>query len=144
MDRKRPLVGVGVMIKNKQGQILLGLRQGSHGSGEWAFPGGSMEFSETFFQTAKREAKEESGLIVGKCKLISVSEELCYLKDGKHYIVIGISAEYKGGKPRIMEPEKCLEWKWFNLNNLPKKIFQGTKLTINNYKAKKIYQEKNK
>ncbi|MDD3887579.1 MAG: NUDIX domain-containing protein [Patescibacteria group bacterium] len=145
MDKKRPLVGVGVMIKNKKGQVLLGLRQGSHGSGEWSFPGGHLEFGESFFQTARREAKEESGLIVGKCKLISVAEETRYLKsDDKHYVNIGILAEYRGGIPKIMEKDKCLKWKWFSLKKLPKKIFQGTELTINNYKAKKIYQEKNK
>lgn len=145
MDKKRPVVGVGVMIKNKKGQVLLGLRKGSHGAGEWCFPGGHLEFGETFFQTAIRETKEETGLKVKNCKLISVAEEFRYLKsDGKHCVNIGIEAKYKNGTPKIMEPDKCKEWKWFNLKKLPKKLFQGTELILNNYKAKKIYQEKNR
>lgn len=145
MDKKRPLVGIGVMIKNKKGQVLLGLRKGSHGSGEWCFPGGHLEFGETFYETAIRETKEETGLKVKNCKLISVAEEMGYLKsDGKHYINIGILAEYKGGIPRVLEPEKCEKWQWFSQNKLPKNLFQGTKLITKNYKSKKIYQEKNR
>jgi hypothetical protein len=39
-----------------------------------------------------------------------------------------------------MEPNKCKEWKWFNFNDLPNKMFEGTELVIKNYKAGKIYQ----
>ncbi len=39
MDKKYPKVGVGVMIM-RENKVLLGLRQGSHGAGEWSFPGG--------------------------------------------------------------------------------------------------------
>ncbi|MFA4941602.1 MAG: NUDIX domain-containing protein, partial [Patescibacteria group bacterium] len=38
-EKKYPRVGVGVMIQNEKGEVLLGLRQGSHGAGEWSFPG---------------------------------------------------------------------------------------------------------
>ena len=63
-----------------------------------------------------------------------------YIKtDGKHYLNIGVRAFYKGGQPKNMEPKKCLEWKWFNLDDLPKNLFQGTELTLKNFKAEKIY-----
>ncbi len=140
--KKRPRVGIGVMIQNKKGQILLGLRQGSHGAGEWCFPGGHLEFGETIFQTAKRETKEETGLIINKFELISVADEMRYIKsDGKHYLNLGIKAQYERGKPKIMEPNKCKQWKWFDLNKLPSKIFEGTELTLKNFKAKKIYKK---
>lgn len=138
--KKRPYVGIGVMIQNKKGQVLLGLRKSSHGTGEWCFPGGHLEFGETICQTAKRETKEETGLSVTNCKVISVADEMRYLKsDGKHYLNVGIKADCKKGTPKVMEPKKCEKWKWFNLNKLPKKLFQGTELTLKNFKAKKIY-----
>ena len=46
-DKKYPRVGIGVMIQNEEGEILLGLRKGSHGAGEWSFPGGHLEMGET-------------------------------------------------------------------------------------------------
>lgn len=139
-DKKYPKVGVGVMIKNEKGEILLGLRQGSHGAGEWSFPGGHLEMGETIFETAARETKEETGLEVDGFELISVADEMRYLKsDGKHYLNIGVSAHYKGGEALVMEPDKCLEWGWFNLDNLPDNLFEGTELVINNYKNNRIY-----
>lgn len=142
-EEKRPKVGIGVMIQNDNGEVLLGLRKGSHGSGEWSFPGGHLEFGETVFETAKREVKEEIDLDVDKLKLISVADEMRYIKsDGKHYLNLGVKAEYRGGEVRNMEPHKCKEWKWFGLDNLPKNLFEGTKLTLENYKSTNIYKER--
>ncbi|MFA6428532.1 MAG: NUDIX domain-containing protein [Candidatus Buchananbacteria bacterium] len=136
----QPRVGIGVMIQNETGQVLLGLRQGSHGEGEWAFPGGHLEFGETIFAAAKREVAEEAGLLVEEFELISVADEMRYIKtDNKHYLNIGIKAIYNGGEPKIMEPNKCQGWSWFALNNLPEKILEGTELIIKNFKARKIY-----
>ena len=140
-DKQFPKVGIGVLIKNNNNEVLLGERIGSHGDGEWCFPGGHLDFSETIFETAKREIKEEVGLDVDELELISVADELKYIKtDNKHYLNIGIIAKYKGGEPRLMEPNKCKEWRWFSLENLPDKMLEGTQLIINNYKAGKIYQ----
>lgn len=140
-DKKYPKVGIGVMILNENGQVLLGLRNGSHGAGEWNFPGGHLDFGETVFETAKRETKEETGLDVEPIEIVSVVDEMRYLEsDGKHYLNLGVKALYKGGEPKLMEPDKCLEWKWFDLDNLPEKMFEGTDWIIKNYKAKRIYK----
>jgi len=141
LEQKYPKVGIGVMILNEQNQVLLGLRQGSHGAGEWNFPGGHLEFGETVFETAKREVKEETGLNVMPMEIISVADEMRYLdSDGKHYLNIGVKALYKGGDPKLIEPDKCLEWRWFDLDNLPEKMFEGTDWIIKNYKAKRLYK----
>lgn len=139
--RKSPFVGIGVMIQNNQGQILLGLRQGSHGAGEWCFPGGYLEWGEKVFAGARREVKEEIGLEVGKLEIISIVDELRYLKsDNKHFLNLGVKAEYLGGKPQLKEPDKCREWRWFSLDNLPEKMLESTEKIIKNYQTGKIYQ----
>lgn len=138
--KKYPRVGIGVMLQNEKGEVLLGLRHGSHGAGEWSFPGGHLEWGETVFETAKREVKEETGLEIEKMELISVADELRYITtDNKHFLNIGVKAEYDGGEPQVMEPEKCREWHWFSLDDLPGKLLEGTGLVIKNYKAGKIY-----
>ena len=71
----RPKVGVGVMILNDNNEVLLMLRHGSHGAGEWAFPGGHLEFGDTIFETAQREVKEETGLDVTEFELVSVFDK---------------------------------------------------------------------
>lgn len=138
---KRPRVGVGVLILNEKNEVLMGLRKGSHGSGEWCFPGGHLEFGETVFETARREVKEETGLEVRNMELISIADEMKYIEtDGKHYLNIGVKAEYVGGEPELLEPTKCLEWRWFNLHQLPSNILEGSDWTIENYLAKRLYK----
>lgn len=139
-ENKYPRVGVGVMIQNDNGEVLLGLRKGSHGAGEWSFPGGHLEFGETVFECAKRETKEETGLEVNKFKLVSVYDEFRYIKtDDKHYLGLGVRADYEGGVAQVLEPDKCEEWRWFSLDSLPGKMLANTEGIINNFKAGKIY-----
>lgn len=140
-DEPRPKVGVGVLILNDKKEVLLGLRTASHGTGEWSFPGGHLEFGETVFETAKREVKEETDLDVSEFELVSVSDEMRYIKtDNKHYLNLGVIGKYQGGESQVMEPEKCQEWKWFSLNALPDNLFEATAYTLRNFKDKKIYQ----
>jgi 8-oxo-dGTP diphosphatase len=53
-DEQRPRVGVGVIVV-KNGLVLIGKRKGSHGEGQWAWPGGHLEYMESFLDCAKRE-----------------------------------------------------------------------------------------
>lgn len=141
MDKKYPKVGVGVMIM-RDNKVLLGLRQGSHGDGEWGLPGGSVEFGESIFQAAKREAKEEVGVDVDDLELISISDEMKYIDtNGKHFVVLGVRAKSVIGEPRLMEPDKSVRWDWFDLNDLPEQIFEGTRLVLVNYNKGTIYTE---
>ena len=54
-------VGIGIMIF-KNGKILLGKIKGSHGEGEYAFPGGHLEYMESVKEGALRELEEECGI----------------------------------------------------------------------------------
>lgn len=139
-EKKFPQIGIGIMILNSQQEVLLGLRQGSHGAGEWSMPGGRLEWGEQMMDCARREVKEETGLEVGGLELISIADELRYIySHNKHFVNIGFLAQYISGEPRLTEPDKWIEWGWFKLDTLPKKLFEGTELVINNYLAKRIY-----
>lgn len=139
-EKKYPRIGIGVLIQNDKGEVLIGQRKSSHGIGEWSFPGGHLEFGETMYECAKREVMEETGLDTNNFDLISIADEMRYLEsDGKHYVNIGIKARYDGGEPKNMEADKICGWQWFSLDDLPSPLFQGTELMINNYKKGKLY-----
>ena len=120
-------VGVGVLIV-KDGLILLHQRKGAHGEGEYAFPGGHLEFGESIEDCAKREAKEEAGIEIENIRFLFFENLTQY--SGKHYAHIGVVANLKSGKPKNMEPDKGGEWGWYSIDNLPKPLFGTIKNTL--------------
>lgn len=119
-------VGIGVMVV-KDGRVLLGKRKGSHGEGEYAWPGGHMEYMESFEECAKREVQEETGMEIDNVRFL----RLLNLKDyaPKHYVDIGLIADWKGGEPEVMEPDKIEGWDWYEEGDLPEPLFS----TISSY-----------
>lgn len=120
----RPRVGIGVVII-KDGKVLFGKRKNAHGAGAWACPGGHLEFGESWEDCARREVLEETGLEVGAVRFGTVTNDIME-SDEKHYITICMVAEYVSGEPRILEPEKCEGWEWFDWDDLPQPLFQST------------------
>lgn len=124
-----PRVGVGVIVE-KNGKILLGERIGSHGANTWSPPGGHLDFGEGVIECAKRELLEETGLLATSCALGSWTENV--LDNGtKHYISLFVIVDQFEGTLQLMEPEKCISWKWFSWEELPSPLFAPLASFIN-------------
>ena len=118
---QRPKVGIGVIIK-KNKKILLGKRLNAHGEGTWSFPGGHLEFGESWEECTKREVLEETNLQITNIKFHAVTNDI-FKKENKHYITIFMESDYSSGELQNMEPYKCEKWDWFTWDNLPEKLF---------------------
>jgi 8-oxo-dGTP diphosphatase len=132
----RPLntvrVGIGILILNN-GKVLLGKRKGSHGEGEYAFPGGHMEYMESIVESAKREIMEECGITVKNVHFQCLINMKQYAP--KHYLHIGLTAEYDSGTLEVKEPDKCESWDWYDINNPPQPLFYAVEQAISFYKT---------
>lgn len=117
----RPQVGLSVIII-KDNKVLLGKRKSTHGQGDWCFPGGHLEFGETWEDCAQRETLEETGLYIKNIRFGTATNDI-FTAVGKHYITIIMLANYNGGEVQLLEPEKCERWEWFSRNNLPQPLF---------------------
>lgn len=110
-------VGVAcIVIKNRQ--ILLGRRKGSFGAGQWAFLGGHLETGEMVLEAAQRELEEETGICATAHHMNMFTEDI--FDEGRHYITIFTSFDV-ADEPKILEPHKCEEWRWF----LPSQVTQA-------------------
>ncbi len=132
----KPKVGIGIMIF-KDGKVLLGKRKGSHGDGEYAFPGGHLEYMESFKEGALREIAEECGVEIKNLKFQFLANVKKYAP--KHYVHIGLTADWSRGEPKILEPEKSESWNWYDINNLPEPLFEIINLSIESHKTGKNY-----
>lgn len=139
METPQARVGTGVLIF-KDGKILLGKRIGTkHGSGEYSSSGGHLEYMESIDECATREALEESGIKIKNLKLNYIANIKEYAP--KHYLDIGLIADWESGEPQVLEPEKCENWGWYDIDNLPEPVYSMTKLAIQSYKNKEFYHD---
>ncbi len=124
-DIKYPKCGIAVMVL-KDGKVLLGKRKGAHGAGDYAFPGGKLEWNESFADCAKRETLEETGIEIDNVRFLRLLNFRFY---EKHFVDVGL----------LMEPEKCEGWDWYDPDNLPDPMFKGCASAIEAYKTGKNY-----
>ena len=127
-------VGIAILIRNKSNQILLGLRKSKLGDLTWAPPGGKLEKGETIEDSITRETKEETGMILTDMKFNCITNDI--FEDGNHFVTIYMDAIEIHGFPTLMEPDKCVEWKYFDMDNLPENLF----LCFKNFVDKNYYK----
>lgn len=126
---ERPGVGVNAIII-RGNKVLLGKRKGWPGEGQWAFPGGRLKLYEDVKEGAVRETAEETGLVIKNLKIgpytndIAKSEQL-------HYLSLIFITEIDSGEPKLMEPDKFYEWKWFEWDKLPEQLFLPVQNLVN-------------
>ncbi|WP_430510835.1 NUDIX hydrolase [Gottfriedia solisilvae] len=121
----RPLImtGANVILLDSKKRLLLQLRKDNN---SWGLPGGALEMGETLEEAAKRELKEETGLVAMSLKLFNIfSGEEFYYKyphGDEVYNVIAtyICTEYQG----VMEIEETevQDLRFFDFNDLPSNI----------------------
>ena len=121
----------------KQGKVPLARRQGAHGQGEWAFPGGHLEYGESFAQCARREVKEETGMLIKNIGFQFLAKVKKY--GGKHYVHVGLIADWKSGEAKRLEVDKAGEWQWFPIAQFPKPTFEFCRLAAISYQNGKNY-----
>lgn len=131
-QENKPKVGIGVMIF-KDGKVLLGKRIGAHGAGEFAFPGGHLEYMESFANCARREVAEECGIEIKNIRFQFLANIVKYAP--RHYVHISLLADWASGQPKVLETEMCESWDWHALDNLPNPLFEPCALTIKSYQT---------
>jgi len=106
----------------RRGKILLGKRQGSHGAGTWAPPGGRLEYGESIEDCARRELREETSLELGPMTFGPYTNDL-FPEVEQQYLTAFVLAYDAVGEPRNLEPHKCEGWGWFGWHELPAPLF---------------------
>jgi len=125
-----PKTGIGIVIQNQEGKILVGKRKNTHAP-YYSIPGGHLEIGETFETTAIREAEEETGLILHNPKVFCVTNNLeTFRESGKHFISVNVFCDSYEGEPQLMEPNKCEGWEWVSPKNLPTPHFDASRYAV--------------
>ncbi|MEM0198434.1 MAG: NUDIX hydrolase [Fervidicoccaceae archaeon] len=92
-SRERPYIGVGAVVFDSRGRILLVRRGYPPQKGKWAIPGGHLELGETIFEGARRELLEETGLEGEPKCIVNLDELIVRDSNGnvkKHFVLIDV------------------------------------------------------
>jgi len=90
-----PVVGVGAIVFDREGRVLLIERGKPPAQGQWSVPGGKLEPRETLAQAVAREVREETGLVVEVGTLACVIERMA---DDHHFVILDYYARVIGGQ----------------------------------------------
>jgi 8-oxo-dGTP diphosphatase len=124
MIYKNPALAVdGVIIKNHI--IVLVKRSNPPFEGQYALPGGFVEFGETVESALIREIVEETGLKVKIKSLIGVYSDPNRDPRG-HIISIAFRAQIIGGE--VLSGSDASEVRFFDIRNLPRLAFDHEKI----------------
>lgn len=121
VQQKRPAVGLAVIVR-KNGKALIGFRHGSHAAETWSFPGGHLEWEESFELCGRREVKEEAGIEIANVQFAAITNDPMP-EAGKHYVTNFLTVDWKSGDPVVREPDRCRKWRWVDWTSLPRPLF---------------------
>jgi len=132
-------VGVGAVIFNSENRVFLARRgkEARNESGKWEFPGGAVEFGETLEHALMREVREEYGFDIVIDELLDVVNHLIPAEK-QHWVSPTFLCRIKSGTPSILEPHKCDEISWFELDEIPEKLLTlASKKSLESLRNKK-------
>jgi 8-oxo-dGTP diphosphatase len=116
-----PRVGVGVLLVDERGGVLLTLRKLPPEAGCWSIFGGKLDYLETLEECAVRETREEVGLDVSVESLLCVTDHLLP-QESQHWVSPAYLGRVLQGEARNCEPQKTSEIRWFGLAELPRNL----------------------
>jgi 8-oxo-dGTP diphosphatase len=111
-----PLVGVGALIHDKEGRVLLIKRRFEPNKGKWSLPGGLLETGETLEKAGRREVREELGVEIEVEELFQVSDEIIGDEREKtrfHFVLVDYLARLEPDGAKIELNAESESFGWF-------------------------------
>lgn len=116
---RRPVIGTAVVGRTEDGRYLL-IRRGD--SGEWALPGGTLEWGETLPTAMQRELAEEAGVDqIELGRLVGVYS--APFRDPRfHAVTVVVEARIAAPVRPPLNPLEILEVRLFTREELPREL----------------------
>lgn len=102
-------------------KLLLIQRKNEPCKGKWAFPGGFMDIDETTIDAARRELKEETGLVVGELHRVGIFDAVD--RDPRERIITMAYYTILDKPAEVSGLDDAAQAKWFSLTELPNLAF---------------------
>ncbi len=116
-----PLVSIDLIVKNSEGQVLLGKRNNKPAKDFWFVPGGRIQKNETISDAFTRLCKEELGLEKRISDAVFLGPYEHFYNDSifgdnvsTHYVVLGYQITLDRSLGKLPDKQHC-DYKWMNV-----------------------------
>ena len=137
-----PLVGVGALVHDGEGRVLLIKRRFEPNKGRWSLPGGLLETGETLVYAGKREVREELGVEIDVEELFQVSEEIIKDAEGKtrfHFVLVDFLAKVSPNGATITLNDESDSFNWFEPEQVKAlDVSENTRLIVRKYLEERL------
>jgi len=122
-------VGIAIILLNEKDELLVGRRDNAtSGNDAYGLPGGGMKAGEIPREAGGRELEEETSvkiIDIDKIEFASFTNDSFMEDSGEHWITLYFLCRFDNwtGEVKRVEPHKCKEWRWVNVNNIPEPFF---------------------
>lgn len=139
---QKPLVGAYLLLV-KDNKVLLQKRKSGVLDGKYSLVAGHTESGENVLQAIKREAQEESNIILNEndleVKVVVQRPNAFYKGTPTDIIDFFIYAQNYQGEIKNNEPQKCSELKFCPIDELPVETLPHVKQAIQAYKENRTF-----
>lgn len=119
-----PLVSIDLIIKNHQGQVLLGKRTNPPAQNFWFVPGGRIRKNENFADAFERLTLQELGqvFLLHEAKFLApyqhfYTDSIFSDNIATHYVVLAYQLEIESNLSKLPLLQHS-KYQWFNIDNL--------------------------
>ncbi|HEX6495523.1 MAG TPA: NUDIX hydrolase [Acidobacteriaceae bacterium] len=116
-----PIAGVGAVVLDGDGRVLLVRRGQQPLLGEWSLPGGALELGERLEDGVRREVQEETGLDVEPEEIVAVFDHISHAGDDQarvrfHYVLVDYRCSLRSGT--LASATDATDARWASWNEL--------------------------
>ncbi len=123
-----PLIGVGAIVFDDHGRVLLVQRGKPPRRGMWSIPGGLLEVGEKLIDAVQREVREECSIEIEVGEMVLIYEPIFHDGEGRieyHYVLVDYWARHVSGV--ALANDDALAVAWVEIANLAEyKLAQET------------------
>ncbi len=131
MSRNQVPIAVHLLLVKGHEILLLRRYNTGYEDGNYSLCAGHVDSNEVYFEAMIREAKEEIGITLTNNQLKTI--QVMHRKSVVERIDYFLIATEWSGEIKNMEPNKCDELKWVNINDLPSNTIPYIKHAIEEY-----------
>ena len=118
---RNPVPTVDIIIEGSSGIVLIKRKNPPHG---WALPGGFVDYGESLEEAARREAAEETGLVVRLIKQFHTYSDPS--RDQRQHTISTVFVAVADGVP--VAGDDAVEARIFTQDDLPTLVFDHRKI----------------